>query len=359
MIDQKNLLSNKKNILFAAALMVSVHAAAQTEVMAGVMRGKEYGVTYMLPKTQIEIALTVSKHVKTPGDFYKYADRYLRLKNVTAEKQEYWTLDKINTRTVGTPDKEKVYFVKLKDKTVAPLMELTRDGIVRSINLPVSKQGESVPMTRLTPAAETVDPRQYLTEEILLASSNAKMAELVAREIYNIRDSRNALLRGEEDNMPKDGEQLKLMLESLEKQEKALMSMFTGSEKVETKVVEISILPEAMTNEVAFRFSRFRGVVDMDDLSGEPYYITITNLSTPAITGVEAPKKEPEGVAYNVPGRARIELKKDNQSIYREELPVTQFGTTEYLAPVLFNKSSTTTVLFDVNTGGIVKVNRE
>ena len=32
-----------------------------------------------------------------------------------------------------------------------------------------------------------------------MASSTAKMAELVAKEIYNIRESKNALLRGPAD----------------------------------------------------------------------------------------------------------------------------------------------------------------
>ena len=35
-----------------------------------------------------------------------------------------------------------------------------------------------------------------------------RQAELVAKEIYSIRESKNALLRGEADNMPKDGAQL-------------------------------------------------------------------------------------------------------------------------------------------------------
>lgn len=51
-----------------------------------------------------------------------------------------------------------------------------------------------------------------------MSNSSAKMAELVAKEIYSIRESRNALLRGEADNMPKDGAQLKLMLDNLNQQ---------------------------------------------------------------------------------------------------------------------------------------------
>ena len=64
-------------------------------------------------------------------------DRYLRLNNVSDRRGSSDT-DKIETRIAGVPDKDNVYFVKMKDKTVAPLMELTEDGIVRSINIPFS-----------------------------------------------------------------------------------------------------------------------------------------------------------------------------------------------------------------------------
>ena len=68
-----------------------------------------------------------------------------------------------------------------------------------------------------------------------MASSTAKMAELVAKEIYNIRESKNALVRGQADNMPKDGAQLKLMLDNLEEQERAMTEMFSGTYNREEK----------------------------------------------------------------------------------------------------------------------------
>lgn len=349
----------KKNILIFSALLLATTAVAQTEVTVGVMRGKDYGVTYVLPKTEIEIVLQTTKHTYTPGEFCKYADRYLRLNNVSAEPEEYWTLDKIQPLIAGVPDKDNVYFVKLKDKTVAPLMELTQEGIVRSINMPFSgklaNQGTKV---TTTPEAG-IDPRSFLTEEILMSSSSAKMAELVAKEIYSIRESKNALLRGEADNMPKDGAQLKLMLDNLNLQERAMTEMFSGTVKEEPKTIIVRLTPKEMKNEVVFRFSKKLGVVANDDLAGEPYYISVTNLKTPDISNIEESKKKLEGVAYNVPGRAQVILTQSNKKLFDEELPVTQFGTIEYLAPVLFNKGATVKVLFDTATGGLIKVDRE
>lgn len=349
----------KKGIIAFAALMAGAGLSAQTEVTTGVMQGKDYGVTYMLPHTEIEFVLQVTKHIYTPGEFCKYADRYLRLNNISAQAEEYWTLDKIETRTAGVPDREKVYFVKMKDKTVAPLMELTEDGIVRSINLPFSGQKPETKKGKEENSPQSIDPRSFLTEEILIANSSAKMAELVAKEIYTIRESRNALLRGEADNMPQDGAQLKLMLDNLNQQERAMTEMFAGTQKEISQDIIIRLVPKEMKDEVAFRFSRKLGVVDKDDLAGEPYYVTIVNQNTPSIPEPVESKKKLEGVVYNVPGKARVTLSHGNRTLFDEELNVTQFGTQEYLAPVLFNKNSTIKVLFDTTTGGLIKVERE
>lgn len=349
----------KKKIIGLSALLMTCSAYAQTEVTAGIMRGKDYGVTYLLPKTEIEIVLQTTKHTYTPGEFCKYADCYLRLTNVSAEPEEYWTLNKIQTQVAGVPDKEQVYFVKLKDKTVAPLMELTEDGIVRSINMPFSGQ-QSKQASQTNEASEAdIDPRRFLTEEILMANSSAKMAELVAKEIYNIRESKNALLRGEADNMPKDGAQLKLMLDNLNLQERAMMEMFSGKVKAEPKTFTIRLTPKEMKDEVAFRFSKKLGVVANNDLAGEPYYISVVDLKTPDVSSGEESKKKLDGIAYNVPGRAKVTLVQNNKKLSEEELPITQFGTIEYLAPVLFNKNSTVKVVFDTATGGLEKVDRE
>lgn len=351
-------------IALASALLIANTMAAQTEVTVGVMHGKDYGVTYMLPRTELEIVINATRHTYTPGEFCRYADRYLRLSDVSGEAGEYWTLDNVRLRPAGVPDKDKVYFVKLKDKTTAPLMELTEDGIVRSINLPFSgdRPRKGAPARTDDERERTVDPRRFLTEEILMAGSTAKMAELVAKEIYNIRESKNALLRGEADNTPQDGEQLKLMLDNLNLQERAMTEMFSGKVTEDPQTITIRITPREMKDEVAFRFSRKLGVVDKDDLAGEPFYLSITDLGTvprPAAEEGGKNKKGLEGVAYNVPGRAQVTLVQGNETLFDDELPITQFGGIEYLAPVLFNKNTVTKVQFDTTTGGLLKIERE
>lgn len=351
-----------KKLIIAAGLLMATSAYAQTEVLTGVTRGKDYGVVYSLPKTQIELEIKANKVTYTPGEFSKYADRYLRLNNVSAEPETYWELTSVKVKSVGVPNSEATYFVKLKDKTVAPLMELTENGIVKSINVPYSPNSSTKQSTPTTPAFQKkANPRDFLTEEILMASSTAKMAELVAKEIYNIRESKNALLRGQADNTPSDGAQLKIMLDNLNMQEDAMTKMFSGIQDKEERTSTVRLTPDKeFNNEVAFRFSKKLGVVANNDLAGTPFYISLKDLKTVKIPQEDGKKKKDlDGIAYNVPGQALVTLTDGKRKLYEGELPVTQFGIIEYLAPVLFNKNSTIKVYFDPNTGGLIKVDRE
>ncbi|NDV81116.1 DUF4831 family protein [Bacteroides sp. 51] len=348
----------RKLIVLLVSILFTTATYAQTEIIQGVTRGKDFGVVYTLPKTEIKVDIKVTKVTYLPGEFSRYADRYLRLSDVSGEEEQYWELNGITASSVGVPDNENTYFVKMKDKTVAPLMELTEEGLIKSINVPISSK-PATKKEQVTPAKKRLDPKDFLTEEILMANSTAKMAELTAKEIYNIRESRNALVRGQADNMPKDGEQLKLMLSSLDEQESAMLELFTGIKNKEEKVFTITLVPNReWDNEVILRFSRKLGVLGANDLAGEPVYLTLKNLRTVTIPE-ETKKKDVSGIAYNVPGRASVLILKDKNKMFEGELPVTQFGIVEYLAPALFNKNSTIKVTFNPETGALVKVDRE
>ena len=207
--------------------------------------------------------------------------------------------------------------------------------------------------------------------KILSAGSVAKMAQLTADEIYDIRDSRNALLRGEADNTPKDGQQLKLMLDGLDKQSFALESLFKGQTLSSTEVFSFDYdpkpaaqadsstsIPSRETRSILFRFSKKMGLVDADDLSGDPYFITITPLGTlpseaedPAVKRKQT--KMEKGVWVNQPQRCRITISSPSQILLTTELSLAQWGTTTLLSDILFNKQPETRLILHQTTGSV------
>ena len=184
------------------------------------------------------------------------------------------------------------------------------------------------------------------------------MAELCAQEIYDIRESRNALVRGEAENTPKDGAQLKLMLEQLDEQANVLESLFSGSVQTSTEVFSFNYIPEQETEkELLFRFSKKLGRVDNDDLAGEPIYVKVKNMETvpPVQEDIQTSKKKEKiekGVYYNVPSKAQITVFTPQTEYATIETPMGQFGTVEILSSLLFDKKTTTQVTFFQSTGG-------
>ena len=348
-----------KKGLIAIGLLATLNIQAQ-DVNNYTPGAMEEGVVYYLPKTQIEIKVTATQVTYTPGELCQYANRYLRIQGVSSRPDKYWEIKSIQVNTIGVPDAQKAYSVKLKDKSVASQVELTEDGIICAINTAFPK--EKTAPTEATPEkAKRVDPHNFMTEEILLASSNNKKAELIAREIYNIRESKNSLTRGQADYMPQDGAALKIMLNNLEEQEKALTEMFTGyTDRTEHTFTFYAEPEQEISDQVICRFSKKLGVVTVDNLAGEPILLDVTNESSlPAANEEAKAKKKLDGVIYNIPGKGNITVTALGKTWFKNELPITQFGETEVLTDNLFNKKVNTRVIFNPVTGGIAKIDKD
>ncbi len=348
----------KARTLLCGLAFCALNTMAQTEVAPYVPGVTVEGVTYYLPRTALRFVVTTEKQVYTPGDFSRYADKYLRLPNVNQDSWTRWTIKSIEMRTYGVPDPQKIYSIALKKKTVAPLVSLTPDGIILSINTE-NQTTPLPPVPKGTEPEKRLNPRDFMNQEILSAGSNAKIAELTAEEIYDLRESRAALIKGEADNTPKDGEQLKLMLEQLTLQETALTQLFKGVIETNTEVFSIDITPTELTNGmILFRFSEKLGVVENDDLAGAPVYLSLKSMNTlpePVVDEKTAKKKEKleEGVYYNVPERITVSLFDDEKELCKGEFPMGQFGNVEILSNVLFDKKINTKVTFHQENGAI------
>ena len=202
-----------------------------------------------------------------------------------------------------------------------------------------------------------------MNEETLAAGSTAKMAELTAQDIYEIRESRNLLVRGQADNMPKDGEQLRLMLHQLDLQDHALTSLFIGTYDRDTISQTFIVVPaQSVHREVVFRFSEKLGLVEPDDFAGVPYYINIEDLKTVPQPDPVDPKKKLKpfsGIYVNIPGRLRATISNAQGQIVANEYPAGQFGNVELLSGALFNKRYTTRLRLNPLSGAIEHLDAE
>lgn len=352
----------QKHVLLVVAFVLSFSLSAQTQVQDYLPGITQEGVTYFLPKTHLRFVLRAEKTLYTPGEFAAYAEQFLNLKKVETTAQERWSLTQIDAQAYGQADSAQAYSIAFRPKSVAPEVELGADGRLLAINAK-GKDNESLirPSVQLHPTKQHNGER-YKTQEILRAGSTWTKAELTAQEIYDIRENRNLLIKGQAEFNPKDGEQLKLMLAQLDEQEQALLSLFVGSTRTETHVFTLDFVPQDEVRDWELcRFSRFLGLLDAGDLAGDPIYISVEDLKTlpPLNDNPKAKKKKEEGLRYCNPSNARIQLRTPERNLLTLTVPLAQFGRIEQLGGVLFNKKYSTRLLLSPTTGGIQQLDIE
>lgn len=315
------------------------------------------GTSYYLPKTAMKFTLTVEKTQYEPGQFAGYAQRYMKQDDVQLEASTTYRIVDTRMHNIAMPDTAKHFTLSLDKRYTISTVERTDNGQLLAINAEPKRVTEPAPFV---PARKprALNPRDFMNEDMLTAGSTAKMAQLIAQEIYDIRDSRNQLQRGQAEFMPADGQQLRIMMDGLNTQERALRQVFEGTTVKDTTEVTLVFVPtENVDRQLFFRFSRHFGLVDNDDLSGVPYYITVYTDAKATDDG-EAQKKEKKdkddiGLVVNTPQKVRATLYCENKVIDSYEFNAGQFGGTESLSGALFGKKLTTQIVLNPITGGI------
>ncbi len=351
-----------QTLIIILSLSVSILNAQQT-VRKNAIKANNYGVVYSLPKTSVVATLKIKKTIYKRGEFYQFANRYLDITPITDSRTEY-SIEEIMIDNVGVANPDQSFMVVFNAKSVAPFVELTQDGLIAAINT----DAEIDKMTEhILPASEAqpLDPRRFLAEDVLMAGSTAKQAELVSRQIFDLRRSKNDILIGEADNMPPDGEAYRIVMAQIDAQEKALTEMFTGSTQTEYYLEEIKIIPENedIDRLVIGRFSRKLGLVEADNLAGEPIYLSLKSKSANTDNFMSDKdrasfeKKLSSGVVYNIPSKAQLIVEFKNNTIVNKEIDVVQYGTQDVLTKrALENKKQPIKVVFFPNIGAIKQI---
>lgn len=358
------IMMSAKNFILPLLLIISSFVTAQKTVRVNAIKANDYGVVYSLPKTSFVVKLLVKKTTYQRGDFYTYAQRYLAVENPVTENRVVHTLEGIEVTNVGIPDKNNSFMVEFRSRSVEPFVYLREDGLIVSIN---SEPDNETKIETIIPASETIsgNSRRYLSQETLMAGSTAKQAELVARQIFDLRRNRNDILSGEAVNMPPDGNAYNVVMEEINRQEKALTELFSGSIQSEYFIEFYKIIPENsnIDREVIARFSEKLGPVDADNLAGEPIYFSLVRknpevqmqLSERDLKRLE--EKLTEGIVYNIPGKGDVTIEFDNRTLKSLEMDVVQFGSQDVLVKKMFeNNKQPIKVFFYPELGAIRQI---
>ncbi len=322
------------------------------------------GIYYYLPKTAIRVEVTAEKTIEKAGPFYRYSQRYLNLSDVITEDREEWRIGTARINTTGVPHPERRFRINAEGTPSAAAVSLTPNGILRGLNLfmqPAFEPEAETSVSHLPPDSETLNFDDVpFTEEQLLKTSTAAMAEEVAKEIYRLRQSRSRILESDAQLLPPDEGAYQSVLNQLDELEKKFLSLFKGK-KVTHKITRTYFfIPDTLNqgNQVLFRFSAQNGFLEPLDVSGTPVYIDLKSEGAlPQTLSLQATdKNDPErGLVYCTPATARVRIIDRTLLLTEREVQLGQFGALRRMPSSMLNTPGTIVVI-DPATGGLLQV---
>lgn len=358
----------KKIIALLLICLASQTLPAQQTKILTAEKHNEYGLVYTLPTTALQISVTARRETRKAGPYRQYAKKYLGTSDVIMEDAVKWTITDVKVTPVGVKDDDTQYLMQLKAGALT-YIGVDANGMLLSINAepeapqPLAPASGSAKGKAVSSQGGVNDYLQYVDLDFVSAQNSMRQAEMIANELMDVRDSYLSLTRGTADNVPTDGRQLELMLNSLKEQESALARAFAGSVSVDEFSSQFTYIPDEEGEEILFRLSDFSGIVPADDFSGSPVYIKTEVLMEGALpvdaTG-EAKKFPKDGIVYAIPGTAKISIYTDEGGYFDQEMDFSQFGTHFALAPALFtDKKAPSYARFSPVTGALLEIGVE
>ena len=312
---------------------------------SGAVVGPVEGIVYSLPQTGIRVHIKATRERFVHGPFQMYAQKMLGIENVPATDADRWNMDEMKLEVFSEPDAEQVY------KALGPaaqMVSLTPKGIIAGINTAVKSDDAAVETQSFL--TKNLDKQIKFTDlsiwsfyspadstkRFKLVSKNPEQKAAEAAEtIFNLRNSRFALLTNADDEPLPDGKSFEVMTEELGKMEENYLALFIGKSSREKYEFSFDFVPgeKSVKGEVFFRFSDDRGVLPKSDLSGRPVVIEVNKIENLAakqngLIATENSNAGKSGVYYRLPGMAEVRILDGATQLAGARMAIAQFGNT-------------------------------
>lgn len=315
---------------------------------------------YALPRNKVVFTVVAEKMTKKAGPLFRYSERYLGVRDVIAKDEILYSLKSVSLSTAAEPDENCYYAVKFSESATPQFLSLSADGCIKGVNTIVDDEIKVQPVSMSAAEIDTSFRFTPWLHDQVIVNSTAKMAEEAANFIYRIRENRAALVSGELNYYPSNGEAFTVGLQEMSRLEKEFVSLFVGKEVREEVVYTVEYLPETeITRELLFRFSRFKGLVSKNDVSGLPYFVSVQKKNNAFSVVAEQDSLQSGrisgGFFYRIPGMANVTLFDGNQQIAQQLMPIAQFGRVATL-PRNLTADGRVGILFYPLTGAVKSI---
>lgn len=351
----------------------------------------QQGVFYSLPRTVVNIEVTIDRIENYKGPYADFAQRYLGLKNVVMNNSVEFVISGVQITTSPEPDPEQYYFIetgaKLSKGEKAGLLSLTDAGLilgtipepadtfVKTVVIDKSVQAPLVAEKDIFPeifkyyadvsvfekvdtiirkvSIDTMTMEKQFLKRTMVEKSPEQKAKEAADFISRIKDNRFNLLTGYQE-VNYNRETLEYMDTQLKIMEKEYMKLFTGISLHKTLTYHYKYipLPNQINTEIPiFKFSGKQGPMDLDSPGGKVITIRIQRVGNTnyvaSYLGRGVKDDKGQGIYYRIPELARVIVKLDDNSTEETQCLVNQLGLVSNLPAAKWKVS------FHKETGGI------
>lgn len=361
----------KQSVLFIAAMLMAMGLVGQVNVMPADQSVSKNGVFYSLPKTVINLEVTVERESFFAGPLADYADDYMGLDNVNTSDELKYKIVEIALKKEVIPDPEQFYFIEFDRENMKEKhrfsVSLQEAGLLTGFNkesfdkktevksvmqddddLDVDKKAlfdyqavQSVQQEVDTIIRQiTVDTSmvsEMQTRKQWVRKTRKEKAQDVAERIQKIMQDRYYLSIGYQEVAYDEGA-IRFMDERLKKRQQEYEALFTGKTVTSRQTYRFEFSPEKTKNiqeEALFKFSERSGVRNASSSIGEPVKIRIAsdniteNIEKKAKMVAQSSQKR-KGIYYRIPGSAMVSITSDEESLHSRRFSINQLGVVSF-----------------------------
>jgi hypothetical protein len=335
---------------------------------------KKEGMFYFLPRTVINIEITVEKTDQVKGPYAAWSAKYLGITNVITENTSNYNIVDIKIKPQNEPDPDKIFYIvfpKLKSKRNPLLITLKENGIIESINIPVDSLTTHMQQIRFGSLQNEFDEESQpfkmfinynilekldtlfeyihldtitIQKQVYRKSTIEKDAEQRAKEtsdyIVKLNEHKVNLLSGYQEISYSEST-MQLMVSTLDQMISDYMSLFTGKTVTQSLTYNFTNIPESSTTKnrlFLFSIDKNEGLSDVEskDMKKNIYMEFMPSLTTskiaPVVDNQYQNSKKKKGFYYNIPEKTKLILSNGRgETIFETNVLINQYGIVHFL----------------------------
>ena len=313
------------------------------------------GFYYSLPRTTMQVKLTVQRQITIPGPYAEYAAQLLGIEPVPMEKEVKWNIVDASISPLIETDPEKLYYISFSSSSLVPdvLAPYTREGLILSPDAMLQDGSFNQPRTDHSTLDSLwftdLSPKSYFSEitdtlyktvlrdsmfvripvikkQVVQKTIETKAGE-AAKLIMKIRKQRINLLSGKITSITQ-GEAIEVVLKEMARLEEQYLSLFIGIHRTDRHVYSWVFIPvaEGETKTVC-NFDPSTGIAQPEGAGSAPVTITVTP-ENPDTTGIMNQPVTENVLYYRIPAKVVARLEWNGNLLVRQRVNVYQLGRT-------------------------------